>query len=126
MGKKPISQGPDKRQIIAKLCRRDLKPDIFHACKTIKPKDLFINEHLTPVRKTILYVLRSAKRRYGDLISGCNSIEGRVYVWLKPPHPNAPGAHDTRMLINNRDKLEKFCHEVLNTQLSEFIDNWRH
>ena len=37
IGKKPISHAPDKRSIIFKLCRRDLKYDILNACKESKP-----------------------------------------------------------------------------------------
>ena len=45
LGKKPTAQGPDRRKIIMKLCRRDLKRDIIHACKQAKP-GFFINESL--------------------------------------------------------------------------------
>ena len=56
IGMKPKKQEPDKRNIIFKLCRRDLKPDILNACREFKPPFL-INESLTPTRSKIMYVL---------------------------------------------------------------------
>ena len=82
LGKKPVSQQPDKRKIMVKLCRRDLKKDILNACKEIKP-GFFINESLTPTRNTILYILRQIKREPNSLLKGATTIDGRVFAWIK-------------------------------------------
>ena len=50
---KPKTQGPDRRSIIIKLCRRELKHDLITACKKYKPPNFFINESLTPTRNSI-------------------------------------------------------------------------
>ena len=125
VGKKPVNQQPDKRNIIAKLCRRDLKMDILNACRQLKP-NIYINESLTPLRSSIMYVLRMAKKRYPSKISGYNSKEGSVQVWLKPPNSSAPGARNIRKVINTRLALENFCNETLEVPRTTFVEEWRH
>lgn len=122
LGKRPATQQPDNRSIIVKLCRRDLKKDILDACRQLKP-EMYVNESLTPTRNTIMYVLRKAKRKCPDKISGCISIDGRVCVFVKPPNPDAPGARNSRMFVNTPHKLELFCHDILETPLATFIEN---
>ena len=116
----------DKRDIIVKFCRRNCKVDILKACRTVKPPNFFANEHLTPQRQTIAYVLRKCKRQFPHIISGTTTIEGKNYVWLKPPNPAARGARDTRMAINTHSRLVDFCNKSLNTPLSTFISEWNH
>ena len=41
VGKKSINQQVDERNIIMKLCRRDLKGDVLRACRQLKP-DFYI------------------------------------------------------------------------------------
>ena len=81
VGRKPT--GRDKRQIIFKLCRRDLVGEIFQACKRTRPP-FYINTSLTPLRNKILYGLRQLKRRYPDIVKGCRSTPtGEVNVFIK-------------------------------------------
>jgi hypothetical protein len=124
LGRRPATQQPDGRDIVVKLCRRDLKESILHACRSLRPSDLYINESLTRTRSTILYVLRNAKKRFPDKIDGCGSVGGRVRVFVKSPNPDAPGARNTRAFINTQDTLRKFCDDILGTPLSTFIENW--
>ena len=63
IGSKPVNQQLDNRSIIMKLCRRDIKADILNACRQLKPRDLYMNESLTPTRSTIMYMLRSAMKK---------------------------------------------------------------
>ena len=35
LGKKPTTQAPDKRSLIVKLCRREMKHEIMSACKSL-------------------------------------------------------------------------------------------
>ena len=51
IGVKPKTQGEDKRNIMFKLCNRDVKLNILKSCKIVKPKKFYINESLTPLRK---------------------------------------------------------------------------
>lgn len=126
VGKKPITQGPDRRGIVVKLCRREVKHDILSACRNLKPTGLFVNESLTPVRSTIMYILRKAKREFPTKISGSSSVDGRVFVWVRPPNPDAPNARNSRMAINTHLKLAQFCNDILSTPLSTFIETWPH
>ena len=123
VGRKPVNQQPDRRSVIAKLCRRDLKVDILNACKQLKP-DIYVNESLTPVRSTIMFVLRKAKRVFPKKISGYNSRDGNVYVWTKPSNPSAIGARDIRTVVNTRLALEEFCTATLGVPLTEFVERW--
>lgn len=123
LGRKSVSQRPDKRTIALKLCRRDLKKDIISACRQLRPK-MFVNESLTPIRNTIMYGLRKAKRDHPDKISGCSSIDGRVMVWIKPLNESTPGARDTRMFVNSREKLELLCSDILKVPLESLVENW--
>ena len=80
LGTKSNQQGPDKRSIIAKFCRRDLKRDILAAARRVKPSNFFVNESLTNVRQKINKALRAAKSKHPNVISGITTIEGRVCV----------------------------------------------
>ena len=97
IGKKKANQEADRRDIIVKLCRRDIKNDIMSACRSIRPK-FYVNEILTPTHSTILYVLRQAKRRKNRLV-GCSSMGGRVFAWIKSR--DEPAGRDIRIPINS-------------------------
>lgn len=122
LGKKSSKQGPDRRPIIAKLCRRDIKYDIMRACKSQKPK-FFINESLTPSRSTLLWALRQMKKNHSNIISGCSSENGRVCMWRKS---NTDGGRDHKHFINSFEQLKEFCEKTLKEPITVYIDNWTH
>ena len=119
LGPKPKSQGPDRRKIIVKLCRRERKYDLITACKHTKPPNLFINENLTPTRNNILFSLRRAKKKFPNIVAACSSHDGKVYAWIKPPNPDAPSARNSKIFINTQDQLEDFCRKSLKVQIEE-------
>ena len=130
LGQKPTNQQPDRRNIIAKLCRRDLKRTLVNTCRQLKP-NLYVNDHLTPVRNTIMYVLRKMKGRFPGIVSGSTSIDGRVFVWIKKPTPEIAGSTENtprnmRIPINTKFKLQDFCNKTLKVPLTSFIkdDDW--
>ena len=123
MGKKPVSQGPDKRPIIVKLCRRDDKAQILAAARTIRCAGLFANESLTNNRRTILYALRKMKKNHPNIVTGCTSIDGKVYALTKPLNPQ-PNARNTRHLILSEQKLRVFCQDFIKKPLEDFIESW--
>ena len=110
----------NKKDVIVKFCRRNCKVDILGACRTVKPTGLFVNEFLTPQRQTISYVLRRSRKEFPDKVSGSNTIEGKNYVWLKPPNPQARGARDIRVAVNSHGLLVEFCNKTLNKPLTHF------
>lgn len=122
IGKKTETQQPDRRNIIVKMCRRDLKNDILHQCREQKP-DLFVNEHLTPSRNTIFYVLRKMKKDFPNKIAGCNTIDGKVFAWIKSKNKDE---RNTRVLVNTHLKLEDISRKVLGKELTTFIETWPH
>ena len=125
IGKRNVN-APDLRSILVKLSTNEAKQNIMNACKTAKPERIFINENLSPARNSIMYVLRKAKKDFPDIVSGCNSMDGNVYAWIKPPNGNAPGARASRMQINDYKKLSNFCTEVINSSVSAYISDWQH
>ena len=126
LGEKKISQGPDRRDIIVKFCRRNTKQDLLAASRRKKAPNFYVNESLTPVRQTIAFILRKAKREFPRIISGSSSLEGKNYVWILPPNPTAPGAKAARQAVHTHDRLVNFCEKTLGKPLSHFIDNWTH
>ena len=62
IGVKPKIQGEDKRNIMLKLCNRDVKQNFLKSWKVVKPMKFYINESLTQLRNTIFYVMRQLKR----------------------------------------------------------------
>ena len=127
LGPKPNSQAADKRSFIVKLCRRDLKRELIIASKKqASPIGLYVNESITPTRQSILYTLRQIKRSHPQVLSGCTSIEGRVYAFTKPAKPAAStrSSRDTRHLVNTREALQKFCNEVVKEPLERFLQNY--
>ena len=128
-GKKPLNQSPDKRDLVVKLCRRDLKRPLIAASKNIpaeRKSNLYINEHVTPLRKTILYSLRQMRRAHPDLVKGCTTFEGSVYAYTKPPSGSPTTARDQRHLVNNKEALVKFCREYVKKPLTAFLESWKH
>ena len=124
LGRKPSAQGQDRRNIVVKLCRRDLKRDLITASKKQgRTTGLFINESLTPTRQKLLYALRQIKRSHPDKINGCTSIEGRIYAYTKSPNPSSSN-RDMRHLITSSESLQKFCDEYIKLPLENFLQNY--
>ena len=125
-----MNQTSDRRKVIIKLCRRDLKKDIIYACKQTHRASgsnssrpgLFANESLTPLRNTILYSLRQMKRDPDcqGIIKGTSTYDGKVYVWIRPS--TAP--KDIRIPINSKGSLVKFVDEHIKKPLENFVQTW--
>ena len=122
-GRKTQSQREDRRGIMVKLCRRETKHDLLRACKSVKPPNLFINDSLTPIRNSILYGLRQAKKKHPSRISGCGSIDGRIFAWVRPASRDS-GNKDFRIFINTKLKFDMMCKDILNCESSDLVDKW--
>ena len=122
LGRKPAVQGQDRRGLILKLCRRDLKGDLLGASRRIRP-NFYVNENLTPARNKILYALRLIRRQHGNVVRGCSSMDGNVFVYVRPAMSASPTARDIKLLVNNYTKLQEFCLEYINKPVTSFIDS---
>ena len=123
LGRKPLTQGDDKRPIVVKLCRRDLKRELVLAGRNQpRPASLYVNESLTPTRKTIFYTLRQMRRNHPEIVRGCTSIDGRIFAFTKPPETSR-STRDVRHLINTREALIAFCDEFVKAPLENFLQN---
>ena len=128
LGPKPKSQDPDKRSIILKLCRRDLKRDIIYASKNQdrgSTTKLFANESLTLPRQKIFKTLRNIKRDHPQLIKGVTSFEGRIYVYTASEAAVTGISKDKRHLVNDHDSLVKFCEEYVKKPVETFLQTFQ-
>ena len=127
LGPKPKTQAPDKRSIILKLCRRDVKREIITACKNQSPNQssrLYANESLTSSRRKVFNTLKSIKRQHPELVRGVSSYEGRVYAYTKNPATVDGPARDRRHLVNDQDMLVKFCRDFIKKPVENFLDSF--
>ena len=125
LGPKPTNQTPDRRNVIVKFCKRNAKIDILSSARRAKPKDFYVNESLTPLRQSSAYAIRKAKIEFPTIVSGYNTIDGSISVWVKSVNQNAPGARDSRITINSYDRLRDFCEKTLGKPISHFIQTLR-
>ena len=91
----------DRRNIIFRLCRKDLVGTIFSHCKNMSPP-FYVNESLTPLRSKICYSLRKLKRKYPS-IQKVRSFKGIPRVFLVPK----TSGRQTRRNIQDKDQLQK-------------------
>ena len=124
LGKKPISQNPDRRSIIVKFCRRDVKHQLYLARKN-QPRvaRVFINESLTPSRQDIFHTLRKIRKSNPGLLNGLSTFDGNVYAYTKNETANS-NQRDRRHQINSKNVLKKFCDEFLKQPLRTFLDSF--
>ena len=120
---KPKIHGEDKRNIMVKLCNRDVKQNILRSCKVVKPEKFYINENLTPLRNTILYVMRQAKKKHPSVINSCNSSDSSVVAWLHAASASAKTKY-LKIIINTKKELDLFLQQELNAKATAFIDTW--
>ena len=138
LGPKPRTQGPDKRVIVAKFCRRDLKGEILTASRRQnKPARIYANESLTPPRLKIYNTLRQMKREHPELVCGVSSYDGRVFAYTRNPvgptsqnlsrqgaAANTSRPRDRRHLVNTYDMLVDFCRDFVQKPIDTFLDSW--
>ena len=122
LGQRPQSQMVDKRPIIAKFCRRDMKRDILTASRRNRAEGLYVNENLTPKRRNIFNVLRRMRKSHPGIVKGVTTYDGRVYAFTKPINPAATNPRDQRHLISDQVMLTNFCREFIKSSLDEFLE----
>ena len=118
IGRKTPTQSADRRNIIVKLSRSSLARDIIKASRVAKPNDLYLNDSLIPSRASILYSLRQLRKKLPHRVDGCGSIDGRVYVWLKPA---SGSGNNSKFYVNSQRMLINFCEEHLGVSSNELL-----
>ena len=126
LGEVPTNLQQDRRSIIMKLCRRDMKQSIIQASSKMRCPGLFVNESLTPTRRTIFKTLRDIKRNHPALVKGCSTFEGKVYAYTKASGTSPTSGRDVRHLVNTQEQLRKFCVDHVKKPLSAFLQTWPH
>ena len=121
MGSAVSGSGSDNRKIVVKLLRRSLKKDLIVASK--KVNNLYLNEDLTPTRRSLLFSVRKIKREHSSIVKGYTTIDGRIYVFTAPTAGSA--GRDVRHQINTREKLADFCRTYVKVELESFLEAWQ-
>ena len=128
-GKKPSTQGPDRRGIQVRFCRRDTKREIMLTKRYNKDPNatLYTSESLTPKRSTLFFTLRQMKKKFPELVRGCTSQEGRVFAFTpSAAAASSTPARDRKHLINSYDDLVQFCRDFVKVPLDTFLTSWEH
>ena len=123
IGSKPNSQREDRRSIIAKFSNEEIAQQVIRSSRTVKPTKLYFSENLIPKRSYLCKILRSARKNYSSVISGCSSIRGKIYVWLKTSD-SVPGSKNTRIPVNNYAQLKRLCQDFLKIDIGEIATDW--
>lgn len=117
----PKSNSTLKRDIMVKFSHREAKNTVLTAARKMKVPNFYVNEQLTSTRKKIATSLRIAKKNHPSIIASTSSQQGSIYVWVKPPRPDQPGARNTRFCINTMAKLQDFCSKTLNISVDAIL-----
>jgi len=125
LGRPPTTTGkPDQRPLMVMFCRRDLKYDIMRACRD-KHKNFFVNEYLSPTRNVIACVLRRIKKSNEDLIKGIFTVNGRVFIVVKP---ESSSDRTVKIPMDTKEQLEQFCRSTVGKPLEllnlEYSISW--
>ena len=63
------------------------------------------------------------KRAHPNIVSGCSSVEGRIYVYTKPSSSSGGSSRDLRHLVNDQETLVDFCREYIKQPLDLFLES---
>ena len=121
LGKKPL-EGVDRRSIIFKLCRREMKSNILKACRSKKPP-FYINESLSPIRGSIMYVLRKARLDYPNKFGRCFSEDGNIKIFM-PQHDGSTMFR--KVTVNTKSELEELLLVKANCGSSKYNVRWNY
>lgn len=102
-------QQDKKRPIIVKLQNRAKKSELVQACVTIRPQ-LYINESLTPRRRSIYSTIRKIRAQHKHLFQQCYTSDGKIIVKLK--------SSTTKYTITSESTLTSFLdkHPILKAE----------
>lgn len=120
LGSKPSNQSADRRNVLVKLAEHDMKRDIIAAFRTVKPSSLYVNDDLTPLKASILFTIRQAKKKLPDRVAGCGSRDGRVYILFRSPNPNA---RHQRVFVRSEQQFDELCVKTLGMTSEEIRCN---
>ena len=123
LGPKPASQATDKRPIIAKFCRRDLKREVLKVGRSTRAEGFYVSESLTPARKNIFYTLRQIRKAHPSIVKGLTTRDGRIYAYTEPVNPTATNARDQQHYIGNQATLAEFCEKFVKLPLENFLSS---
>ena len=121
---KTENNSPQTRAILVKLKILEVKKTLMITCRNVKP-NFYVNDDLCQEKQTMLFVLRQAKKRKPNIVDGCRSMDGRIYVWIKPNGASADLPNTNRRIhINSVQKLKMFCTDIVDLGLETFISDW--
>jgi len=118
IGKKPESSTSSTQCISFTVSNTKRKSEIMRACKKEKPP-FYVNEHLTPTRSTIMYVLRKYIKQQEKNSISVKSFDGNVTVFILDKKAKK---YNSRV-INTKQNLEEFLQQR-KTSLAKYHTSW--
>ena len=121
--KPPTDNGPSQAiPIVVKFANNDTKMRVIELCRTVKPK-FYVSEDLSLEKRSILYALRVAKRKFPEIVDGSYAaIGGKIYAWIKPQSSDGE-LRNRKVMVNTLEKLKNFCTSTLGAGLETFVSN---
>ena len=119
LGTRSSAQGPDRRRILVKLGASEDKSDIVAAFRTVKPMNLYANDDLVASRAKVLHSIRIIRKKCNRVLA-CGSLNGRVYMWLKPPDLKSKSQ---RIFVYSMFKLRDICMKEFGTDLDVMLES---
>ena len=122
LGPIPPGPGADGRKVIVKFVRRETKNYVMKAAKLNRNAGVYVNDCLTPLKRSLFYTARKMKRTNANVIKGCSTFDGKVFIYTAG---STSGSRDIRHLIDSRESLAKFCRDYLKKELDLFLESWQ-
>ena len=116
----------NKRNIYIKFVRRDIKKEVIQKSKQKSNKSappLRALESLTPLRRRMLGILSTMKKKAPTLVKGCTTMDGKVFAFTPPA---AGMTRDERHFIPDMEALENFCRDFIQQRLEDFLNSVSH
>ena len=113
----------NKKSIIVKFVRREVKHRIIQAARQKKPKNVYFNDSLSRTRGKIRYVLAKAKKYQNGKISSIKTDDGNIKVFTPPLQS---GGSFIRTTINTKAQLDDFLMTKFGYNSSRFLkpEDW--
>ena len=108
--------------ILIKFNNLEVKNNIINACRTVKI-NFSASDDLNQEKRSILFVLRTAKLKRPQIVDGSFTKDGKIFAWIKPTSPD-DGPRNRKILVNTLEKLRSFCTNTLGAGIETFIKDW--
>ena len=107
--------------MVVKFCRRDVKRQLITASQRLQKSEIYVNETLTLLRRSIFNTVRCMRGAHPYLLKGCSTFEGHIYVDTSPA--NSTQTRDRRCRLSSNEDLNDFCRVFIKQPLEKFLSS---